>query len=47
MLDALGEQRREALAALEAIDALRAELVSGIVSGSLRPELHAAGEVEQ
>jgi predicted DNA-binding transcriptional regulator AlpA len=37
-LDVLGEQRRQALAAVQAIDGLRATLVDGLGSGALTPD---------
>jgi type I restriction-modification system DNA methylase subunit len=43
-LAALGAQRREALAAVRAIDELRTELVDGLGSQTIRQQPHATGE---
>ena len=42
-LEALGKQRREALAAVRAIDELRTELVDGLGSQAIRLESHTPG----
>jgi len=46
-LEALGKQRREALAAVRSIDELRSELVDGLGSQAIRLEWHASGEEGQ
>src|ERR1035437_9544120 len=43
-LETLGKQRREALAALRALDELRTELVEGLGSEAIRLESHTPGE---
>jgi hypothetical protein len=47
MLEALDQQRREALAAVKAIDELKTELVSGLSSQAIRLGSHAPREVGQ
>ena len=46
-LKALGKQRREALAAVSALDELRVELVDGLGSQAIRLEPHAPGDEGQ
>jgi predicted DNA-binding transcriptional regulator AlpA len=46
-LHALGQQRREALATVRAIDELKVELVGGLGSQAIRLESHAPGEEGQ
>ena len=43
-LEVFGTQRREALAAIRAIDELRTELVDGLSSQTIRQQPHATGE---
>jgi hypothetical protein len=43
-LETLGKERREALAAVGALDELRTELVEGLGSQAIRLESHTPGE---